>query len=374
MLIACSEAEKPVEEVLATAITLNKKDIVLEKGANEVLTVTFTPSNTTNKSLTWVSSNKSIAEVTDGIVVGVDAGNTEIIVKNGDLTDKCAVTVVVSAKSITLNKDSIELEVGSSETLTATVEPSNSTDKLEWSSSAEDIASVKDGTVTAIAPGTASITAKAGSQTAMCEVVVKKPFKIEAVDLGLSVKWANANLGATSPEGYGDYYAWGEIEPKEVYSWETYKWCNGVYNELTKYNSDSSYGAVDNKTVLEAADDVAHVKLGGEWRTPTRSEVDELIATRRNPSYQWEWRSLNGHNGWFVTYLVNNNSIFFPAAGLLSGTSDYDTVGAYGIYMSSSLDTDSPHIAWCLYFYSSNAIGNFFDRFVGRSVRPVFSE
>ena len=81
----------------------------------------------------------------------------------------------------------------------------------------------------------------------------------EWVDLGLSVKWATCNVGATKPEEYDSYYAWGETKPQSTYNWSTYKWCNGSWNNFTKYNTRSSFGTVDNKTVLELADDAAAV-------------------------------------------------------------------------------------------------------------------
>ncbi len=190
----------------------------------------------------------------------------------------------------------------------------------------------------------------------------------EAVDLGLSVKWASCNLGASKPEDYGDYYAWGETEPNEDYSWETYKWCNGSENTLTKYNTDSSYGKVDNKTVLDPADDVAHVKLGGKWRMPTVSELDELITTKTHASYKWEWKSLNSHNGWLVTYLINNNSIFLPAAGRYPSS-----VGAEGDYWSSSLYASVPYRAFDFFFDSNRVTSryNLSPRFSSHLVRPV---
>ena len=192
--------------------------------------------------------------------------------------------------------------------------------------------------------------------------------------MGLSVKWANANLGANAPEGYGDYYAWGETEIMENYSWGTYKWCNGDYDKLTKYNTSASCGTVDNRTALDSEDDVAHVKLGGKWRMPTSSELDELISTRNNASYQWEWKSMNGHDGWLVTYLVNHNSIFLPAAGRWFDAS-LDRVGSEGYYWSSSLYTDNPNNAYCLLFdspYNASYVGRgYYGRFRGFSVRPV---
>lgn len=194
-----------------------------------------------------------------------------------------------------------------------------------------------------------------------------------AIDMGLSVKWANANLGATSPEEYGYYYAWGETKAKENYSWSTYKWGTSS-TSLTKYNTQGSYGTVDSITVLESADDAATAILGDEWRMPTSSEVDELISTRNNASYQWEWKSINSHSGWLVTYLVNNNSIFLPAAGYrIDGGLRYE--GTMGGYRSSSLDTDNTDCACCLIMNpSSVASGGMISRCLGFSIRPVHQD
>ena len=101
----------------------------------------------------------------------------------------------------------------------------------------------------------------------------------EAIDLGLpsGIKWASFNVGARAPEEYGGYYAWGETEEKEDYAADSYKWCNGSANTITKYCTKSSYGAVDNKTVLEPEDDVDYVIWGGDWRMPTYAELKELL-------------------------------------------------------------------------------------------------
>ena len=189
----------------------------------------------------------------------------------------------------------------------------------------------------------------------------------EWVDLGLpsGLKWATCNVGATKPEEYGDYFAWGEVEPKEYYDWSTYKWCNGSYNTLTKYCTDSYYGIVDNKTTLELSDDAANYNWGGGWRMPTYEEQDEL---RNNCS--WEWTTQNGVNGYTVTG-PNGNSIFLPAAGYRS-VSSLDYVGGYGYYWSTSLITISPFNAYHLYFNSG--IVDWDDgslRYYGFSVRPV---
>ena len=191
-----------------------------------------------------------------------------------------------------------------------------------------------------------------------------KDFQFGAVDLGLSVKWANANLGAVAPEGYGDYYAWGETDTKANYSWETYKWCEGSNTTLTKYNS------IDNKYILDASDDVVHVKLGGKWRMPTVSEVEELLTTRNNANYKWERKSINGHEGWLLTYTVNQNSIFFPAAGYRIGY-DPKYVGTLGIYWTSSLESDPVTAAYTLYSNASEVKRGNNSRYIGQPVRPV---
>ena len=187
----------------------------------------------------------------------------------------------------------------------------------------------------------------------------------EAVDLGLSVKWRTCNIGATSPEDYGSYYAWGETGTKYNYSWATYQWCNGSSTTLTKYNTSNSYGVQDNRTVLEKDDDVAFVKLGGKWRMPTDAEWTEL-----REQCTWTWTSQNGVTGRLVTSKTNGNSIFLPAAGYRYDTSLYN-VGSNGYYWSSSLNTDNPYYAWNVYFYSSNVYRYINNRFNGFSVRPI---
>ena len=132
------------------------------------------------------------------------------------------------------------------------------------------------------------------------------------VDLGLSVKWATYNIGASSPEEYGDYFAWGETEPKDVYDWSTYKWCNGSQNTLTKYCTKREYGVVDNKTALELEDDAAYVNWGGEWRMPTQAELEEL-----RTKCTWLPAKINGVSGREITG-PNGNTLFLPYSGYCS--------------------------------------------------------
>lgn len=195
------------------------------------------------------------------------------------------------------------------------------------------------------------------------------------VDLGLpsGLKWASCNIGATAPENYGDYYAWGETAPKDDYSWKTYKHANGAENKLTKYCNNASYGDngfTDGKTTLEPEDDAAHVNWGGSWRMPTDAEWTELCT-----QCAWTWTTQNGVNGYQVASKTNGNSIFLPAAGYRYGTL-LDDAGGFGLSWSSSLYDSRPGHAWYLLFYSDSVNGDYYSRYhsyrsLGRSVRPV---
>lgn len=188
----------------------------------------------------------------------------------------------------------------------------------------------------------------------------------EYVDLGLTVKWATCNVGANSPEEYGDYFAWGEVEPKSSYGWSTYKYCNGSETTLTKYNYSSSYGTVDNKTTLELSDDAARANWGGSWRMPTATELNVL---RNNCT--WTWTTQNGVKGYKVTSKKNGNSIFLPAAGCHYNDPP-NNAGNLGEYWSSSLYMyDDPPAADHLSFNSSLVLWSLKYRFYGLSVRPV---
>ena len=189
---------------------------------------------------------------------------------------------------------------------------------------------------------------------------------LQAVDLGLSVRWASMNVGATTPEEYGDYFAWGETTSKETYNWSTYKYCNGSYSTITKYNTLSSSGTVDNKIVLEAADDAAAVNWGGSWRMPTHAELTEL-----QTECTWTWTGQNGVLGYKVTSKTNGNSIFLPAAGYREDSS-LDYAGAYGFYWSSAVSVASySRQAFDVAFYYNNVYSGSGDRSRGQSVRPV---
>lgn len=192
------------------------------------------------------------------------------------------------------------------------------------------------------------------------------------MDMGLSVKWASFNVGASRPEGYGSFFAWGETDPnKSDYSWESYKWSAGEYqDEMTKYcmEAENGYkGFTDNKKLLDPEDDAAHVKLGGKWRMPTMAEFEELL----NPDNSIvEWEPSNGVDGIKVTSRKTGQTIFLPAAGGRNGTS-HSGSGTYGRYWSSSLNEGGSYSAVYLYFKSDNAYTYNYHRYFGYPVRPV---
>ena len=252
----------------------------------------------------------------------------------------------VFVSGVSLNKSTLELIAGRCETLVATITPSDASKPgIQWTSSDDAVATVdENGTVTAIAAGTATITATAldGGSTATCAVTVKP----EWVEMGPGHEWATCNVGAELPTDAGDRFAWGETTPKESYSWVNYRWLTPNY--ITKYQAeDNNYQALwytgyagafngDGITILEPEDDAAAENWSSEWQMPTRSEWQwlydhsEMVATMEN-----------GVPGVRVTSTVpgyTQNSIFLP----------YGTQGlncANGGYWSSSLRVEKTETA-----------------------------
>lgn len=329
-----------------------------------------------------LSSSTVLIKVDDNTTYSTREGKIEIAQQNGSLKHTITIKQAgrIAVTSIELDQTSLALKPEETATLVATVKPDNATDKtVTWTSSDASIATVDEtGKVTAIKDGSATITVMAGEKTMGCKVLVQS-VPDGAVDLGIIITredgskyqlfWATCNIGATKPEEYGDYYAWGEIAPKEVYNWSTYKWANDAYNKLTKYCSRPDYwdgeGASDDKTVLDLEDDVAHVVLGGKWRMPTDDEWSEL-----RTQCTWTWATLNGVNGYFVESNFNGNSIFLPAAGCRNGAY-LENAGSLGTFLSSSLEPYSPDCARYVYFFSYVVVGSGGSRFDGRSIRPV---
>lgn len=216
------------------------------------------------------------------------------------------------------------------------------------------------------------------------------------LELPSGTLWATANVGANMPEAYGDYFAWGEIEPKKTYSWSNYKYGTNE-SSITKYCCDSVVGKdgfVDGKTMLEAADDVAHVKWGGRWTMPTEDQWKEL-----STQCYWVWTENyggTGSNGYIVykakrrddkgaraykgtkpveLYSMSDVHIFLPATGCrFEETLSYS--GSYGYYWASVLDTNEDTQYGALYvgFRAASVYHNYYYRYYGHAVRPVINK
>lgn len=296
------------------------------------------------------------------------------------------------AKNVTdvsIAPGTLTLAVGMVRHLVAKLIPEDADNpKVTWTSSNSGVASVtEDGTVTALSLGEATITVKSvdGGYTATCAVTVKDESELapQAVDLGLpsGVKWANMNVGATSPEDPGDYFAWGETEPyylpghaldnpctdwkpgKNGYRDASYKWITGEYGEYTKYCRDDKAMSF---SVFNYEDDAARANWGGEWRTPTYVELFELM-----DNCYWSFETENGNTFARGTSKINGNSIIIPAAGYRS----YQSLKLYGkkaCFMTTWLSGN-----FCFYViatfgeiigYSANS------RSEGVPVRPVIGK
>ncbi len=418
--------------VHVSSVSLNMSSLELGVGNTATLVATVLPENASNKKVTWSSSNPSKATVSStGVVTGVAEGAAVVTATtvDGGKTASCFVTVRQATQPDPGESGNALIELSCAELDWGDVEIGNNVTKTftvkNTGTTALNISSVSivatDNTVnpsyfsimpnssSTVSPGNSSafnvtfipesecgyyaivsIKSNAGNATQGMSTVWLSGVGIKAsssysvatpdiIDLGLSVKWASFNLGATSPEEYGDYFAWGETEPyyisqdpltwkegKEAgYDWPSYKWCEGSENSLTKYCTDSSFGYngfTDGKMVLDQEDDAAHVHLGGSWRIPTRKELDEL-----RDRCTAEWTSLNGINGHRITG-PNGNSIFIPAAGHRYKVELYS--GKFCGLWSSSLYLSRTAFE----FYSnSGGVGSGWNspRIDGQPIRPV---
>jgi uncharacterized protein YjdB len=279
----------------------------------------------------------------------------------------------IPVQSISFDYSYKELQSGDKITLIPRFTPSVSYSSVSWTSDNPEVATVdKSGNVEALSKGKAIITAKINDDISTnCTILVDSIMQViyEYVDLGLSVNWATFNVGATVPEELGNHYAWGETEPKSDFSISTYKYCNGADRTFTKYCNNSYYGTVDNKTLLESEDDVAHVQLGGNWRMPQKEEFEEL-----NKNCTWTWTTINGIKGFQVKSNkpgYRDRSIFIPAAGYREGTS-VNSEGTNGYYNTMSLNSSNNsqiyEFSISSYSHDVNSSGS---RVHGHSVRPV---
>ena len=288
---------------------------------------------------------------------------------------------IAAVSAVSLNRLNITMKAGDNQTLIASVQPSDAYyPSVTWSSSDTTVATVSsEGVVSGLKEGNAwiTVTTMDGGKTASCEVIVGSlsPMqKPEPVDLGLSVKWASFNLGASKPEEYGDYYAWGETKPYYSYmeplNWRSgkesgYAWNSYSFNPSGDGLTFTKYTGRD-YSVLQRGDDAATCNLGENWRVPTDDEQYEL---RFNCT--WEWTTVNNVNGYKVTG-SNGNSIFLPAAGYMINN-NRGSSGTRGFYWSSILTGDDPSRACFFGMGSSDDLyWSNYNRFYGYTIRPVY--
>lgn len=385
--------------VYVSSVSLSNTSVSLTEGDTKYLTYSISPSNATNKEVTWSSSNTSVATVDAfGMITAKSAGSATITAKANDgsgVKATCNVSVqsaTVYVSSITLNSSSLSMTEGDTQYLSVSVYPSNATNKsVTWSSSNTSVATVNSsGMVTAKAAGSTIITVKANDGSgvkATCSVSVKasvpdkSPSGAKAVDLGLSVKWANMNIGATSITSSCGYFAWGETSDRNTaYNKYNYKY----YGKITTLNFDGSavevYGyskyilqsqaggngydrLYDNKNTLDIDDDAAFQNWGGKWRMPTKDEFQELI-----DKCEWTMMTLDNKDGYKVT-APNGNYIFLPVDCYKGGDTFW---GGSSIYWSSTLTDYSCNEAYFLYIYKS---GSYYmrpdERYWGGYIRAV---
>jgi uncharacterized protein YjdB len=352
---------------LASGITLDQTSLAMNSGTTAQLTASITP-EAAFASITWTSSNESVATVdANGLVTAVAGGSCTITAttSGSQKTATCSVIVTQMVTSITLSQTTAVLELEASVYLTASVLPDNAANKeVVWSSSDEDIARVsRFGKVTAEYYGTAVITCEAADGSgvkATCKIYIDNPNSY--VDLGLpsGTLWATCNVGASSPEDYGDYFAWGETSAKTSYNadWSNYFDTDDNGNTFKKYNNNGGL------TELELEDDAAYVNWGPAWRMPSMEQIDEL-----RTECTWTWTTMNNVDGYKITG-SNGNSIFLPAAGVCYDSS-LTGVGTYGAYWSRTFYSGRPSDAWYMWFNSDDYGKGYGFRYNGFRVRPV---
>ena len=378
-----------------TSVTLNKTSASLKVGEKVTLTATVKPNDATDKTVTWTTSNATVASVSNsGLVTAKKVGTATITAKAGDKSATCAITVVKTlVTSLSFQYDFYYLGKGEYRTLEYSISPDDATDRsVVWSSSNPKYVSVdQNGKVTAISSGSASIitvSARDGSGKKANCVVVACPCPGYTVDLGLgTVYWAVANLNVAyndddyygyfceDPENVydfnGDYFAWGERRSKSKYRLDNYGFINKD-NRLTKYVLfGSTSGSPDGKSILESEDDIATLSLSGKWRIPTQSEWSQLL-TKCVWKWTTNWGGVYGKNGYIVTG-PNGNSIFLPTTGYM-GSSGH-VYKDMGVYWSSSLsNSGNSWNACCVRFKSDEVYEDTQMRWLGLYIRPVWKE
>ena len=316
--------------IAVSSILLEPASLELVEGTAKIIVATVLPENATDKTIIWSSSNEDIAMVDDGKVVAIKSGTAIISAKSGETKAECEIVVV--NEHIALNKTVLMLKPGDSEVLEAIpVTKEGSTAILQWGSDNTDVVQVDGyGMVIAISAGTARITVSAGTLQEKCIVSVLEYAEPDAVDLGLSVQWASFNLGAITPEAFGEYCMWKD----------------------------------------DLNEDIVQTKLGNGWRMPTYEEAWELISTCSST-----WTVKNGVAGRVFVRWRNGSvsSVFLPATGGVQ-SSQYKEGYSGTYWTSTSIPSDDPD--WQAYYvvcFSSDGLGagSGDRRLIGFPIRPV---
>ena len=409
-----------------SSIALNHTEKTLEIGESLQLTATVKPADATNQDVRWSVADPAVASVTTlGLVVALSPGATQVIATSADggVSASCAITVNAPPAQ---SKFKFWLTVEQPDETTAEEEMANHY-RFEWKSAGqmpklhieirdengkmvsdknldhfsiktiylapncyysvtqylpcyiEEIRLVSPNLSTAtwhitlLRIGTAiyEFSYTDGSETLKQTLTVETTMpeeEPEAVDLGLSVRWASANLGSASIVEPGIFVAWGAREQQDTYDWDHYLW--GREKQLSRYNTKVSQGTVDNETTLRDEDDIAHLLLGGNWRMPTVEEVSELVENCTWSLHQSEEQG----NYYEATSLKNGKSIRFPVNPYITqnyagGSAMKDNISLW----SSSLNADNPTTAFTLFCLETGRPVTLmeFPRSYGMPIRPV---
>lgn len=203
----------------------------------------------------------------------------------------------------------------------------------------------------------------------------KNPYDKYAVDLGLSVKWASVNVGATAEKDLGKYYGWGEVSDKAddvYYDWDSYEVFKGIGTDDA--SRDAALSALyDGNLILKPEHDVAHVKWGGSWRMPTKEEFEELLqnCTWVMEPDDYDLWTADTPGGWRVTSKINGNSIFIPASGQRTNANLEKDKGKWAYFWTSNRDEDADTYAVIFGRFMNLPAWGYQYVCIGNTVRPV---
>lgn len=397
--------EPKPEPIKVESITIDPENLELEVGQEYTLSPVVTPEAALETNpIMFSTDDPDVAEVDiSGKVTAIKEGQASIKMECGEKSVVCKVTVI-KAFNVNFSNISISDIAFSSVTLNGVINVQGTDANyvsavfyyLETNETPTAEAIKKDGknsiSKTMATPGGefSVLVQQLAVGTRYCFVAAtdidgvyyfsevqsfttaELPALKETVDMGLSVKWRGWNVGATKPEEFGDFFAWGETATKDNYVWESYAF-RASYDRMTKYCTRSGDGTVDGLVTLLPADDAASVKLGSAWRMPT---VEEMTALMNNSDMKWT--RYNGVYGIVMTSKLNGGVLFFPAGGYRYGHGGGSVhSGEYGEFWTASLNPDNNKKAYQLIIKSQIRdimITTGADRYYGANVRPVAVE